>query len=418
MAKYKLTKTVVSKSNKTETTTPKIKRFTKEQAKKWVATRKAKLGSGVFRNYGTKDSSELSLSANPPAVVVWEFEKVANTAPERKKHSVKRSALKKKETVRRKKPEAKAEMSITKGGRKKTPQYQILAKIDKDNKLDKAHLIYHPRKSLATAETDLAQIKRDALRVFNWGGKAKVVKEDKRKVVITGVNKDGNKVKATYTIVNPDNYKKHTVKKSALKQKETARRKKPSVVAETKTSDDMVRFKVGQKYYYEWYDDTYDHTDVMTVVSRTPKTAVIKSHRGEERLKIRDYNGKTEAIRGHLGTFLANRPYEPKQSNDFAPTRKSHKVNLSALRKKYKAIKRNAQKTQKEQFDEIKTKHPQYLILFRKGDNFVTYGDDVKKLENVVGHASFPATDFARWINVLIKWGYKVAVIGSTNANN
>lgn len=291
MAKYKLTKTVVSKSNKTETTTPKIKRFTKEQAKKWVARRKAKLGSGVFRNYGTKESSELSLSANPPAVVVWEFEKVANTAPERKKHSVKRSALKKKEAVRRKKSEA-------------------------------------------------------------------------------------------------------------------------------KPKDDMIRFKVGQKYYYEWYDDTYDHTDVMTVVSRTPKTAVIKSHRGEERLKIRDYNGKTEAIRGHLGTFLANRPYEPKQSNDFAPARKSHKVNLSALRKKYKAIKRNAQKTQKEQFDEIKTKHPQYLILFRKGDNFVTYGDDVKKLENVVGHTSFPATDFARWINVLIKWGYKVAVIGSTNANN
>lgn len=55
MAKYKLTKTVVSKSNKTETTTPKIKRFTKEQAKKWVARRKAKLGSGVFETMALKN---------------------------------------------------------------------------------------------------------------------------------------------------------------------------------------------------------------------------------------------------------------------------------------------------------------------------------------------------------------------------
>lgn len=295
MAKYKLTKTVVSKSNKTETTTPKIKRFTKEQAKKWVATRKAKLGSGVFRNYGTKESSDFSLSANPPAVVVWEFEKVANTAPERKKHSVKRSALKNKETVRRKKPEA-------------------------------------------------------------------------------------------------------------------------------KTKDEIKRFEVGKTYTDEYSYDGYDQSVEITVIKRTAKTLTYKQtgYTKPKTSKIYTAENKYEYVKSKHGTFYwyATKEYKPKQSNDFAPARKSHKVNLSALRKKYKAIKRNAQKTQKEQFDEIKTKHPQYLILFRKGDTFVTYGDDVKKLENVVGHTSFPATDFARWINVLIKWGYKVAVIGSTNANN
>lgn len=319
MAKYKLTKTVVSKSNKTETTTPKIKRFTKEQAKKWVARRKAKLGSGVFRNYGTKESSELSLSANPPAVVVWEFEKVANTAPERKKHSVKRSALKKKEAVRRKKSEAKTEMSITKGGKKKTPRYQILAKIDKDNKLGKAHLIYHPCKSLATAENDLDQIKRDALRVYDWGGKAKVVKEDKRKVVITGVNKDGNKVKATYTIVEPDNYKKHTVKKSALKQKETARRSKKKVVADVKQGSRFRQFEVGKSYlsdkYLNLYSEPYSER-YITVIKRTKEkiTFTVNGHPNKFNAFIKtDGSVSSEYIIFLESYYFADAPFSPAQ---------------------------------------------------------------------------------------------------------
>lgn len=131
--KYKLKKTIITNNREKEVTVPHAKRFSLEEAQKWLANRKKKIGAGTFKSYEVKESGKLSLSANPPYLVAWEFQetgkkkakkKAKAKAPKkeakpkmsvvkggksRKKHTTKKSALAKKETARKKKAEKKTE---------------------------------------------------------------------------------------------------------------------------------------------------------------------------------------------------------------------------------------------------------------------------------------------------------------------
>lgn len=132
--KYKLKKTIITNNREKEVTVPHAKRFSLEEAQKWLANRKKKIGAGTFKSYEVKESGKLSLSANPPYLVAWEFQetgkkkakkKAKAKAPKkkakaemsvvkggksRKKHTAKKSALKKKETARRSKKKVVADV--------------------------------------------------------------------------------------------------------------------------------------------------------------------------------------------------------------------------------------------------------------------------------------------------------------------
>ena len=61
-------------------------------------------------------------------------------------------------------------------------------------------------------------------------------------------------------------------------------------------------------------------------------------------------------------------------------------------------------------FNELKTKHPDAVILFRVGDFYETYFDDAKKVTEVIGIADFPSHALDTYLPKLIRAGLRVAI--------
>lgn len=63
-----------------------------------------------------------------------------------------------------------------------------------------------------------------------------------------------------------------------------------------------------------------------------------------------------------------------------------------------------------EKFNELKTKHPDAVILFRVGDFYESFFDDAKKLTDVLGIAGFPSHALDTYLPKLIRAGIRVAI--------
>ena len=61
-------------------------------------------------------------------------------------------------------------------------------------------------------------------------------------------------------------------------------------------------------------------------------------------------------------------------------------------------------------FNELKTKHPDAVILFRVGDFYESYFDDAKKVTEVIGIAGFPSHALDTYLPKLIRAGLRVAI--------
>ena len=62
------------------------------------------------------------------------------------------------------------------------------------------------------------------------------------------------------------------------------------------------------------------------------------------------------------------------------------------------------------QFNELKTKHPDAVILFRAGDFYESIFDDAKKVTDVLGVAGFPHHALDTYLPKLIRAGLRVAI--------
>ena len=61
-------------------------------------------------------------------------------------------------------------------------------------------------------------------------------------------------------------------------------------------------------------------------------------------------------------------------------------------------------------FNELKTKHPDAVKLFRVGDFYESYFDDAKKVTEVIGIAGFPSHALDTYLPKLIRAGLRVAI--------
>ena len=61
-------------------------------------------------------------------------------------------------------------------------------------------------------------------------------------------------------------------------------------------------------------------------------------------------------------------------------------------------------------FNELKSKHPDAVILFRVGDFYESYFDDAKKVTEVIGIAGFPSHALDTYLPKLIRAGLRVAI--------
>lgn len=61
-------------------------------------------------------------------------------------------------------------------------------------------------------------------------------------------------------------------------------------------------------------------------------------------------------------------------------------------------------------FNELKSKHPDAVILFRCGDFYESYLDDAKKVTEVIGIAGFPYHALDTYLPKLIRAGIRVAI--------
>ena len=62
------------------------------------------------------------------------------------------------------------------------------------------------------------------------------------------------------------------------------------------------------------------------------------------------------------------------------------------------------------QFNELKAKHPDAVILFRAGDFYESFFDDAKKVTEVIGIAGFPSHALDTYLPKLIRAGIRVAI--------
>lgn len=62
------------------------------------------------------------------------------------------------------------------------------------------------------------------------------------------------------------------------------------------------------------------------------------------------------------------------------------------------------------QFNELKAKHPDAVILFRVGDFYESFFDDAKKVTDVLGIAGFPSHALDTYLPKLIRAGLRVAI--------
>ena len=62
------------------------------------------------------------------------------------------------------------------------------------------------------------------------------------------------------------------------------------------------------------------------------------------------------------------------------------------------------------QFNELKAKYPDAVILFRAGDFYESFFDDAKKVTEVIGIAGFPSHALDTYLPKLIRAGIRVAI--------
>ena len=62
------------------------------------------------------------------------------------------------------------------------------------------------------------------------------------------------------------------------------------------------------------------------------------------------------------------------------------------------------------QFKEMKSKHPEAVLLFRVKGDYITFGDDCAVLQEVCGVSSFPHTALDTWLPKLVRAGKRVAI--------
>lgn len=282
--KYKLKKTIITNNREKEVTVPHAKRFSLEEAQKWLANRKKKIGAGTFKSYEVKESGKLSLSANPPYLVAWEFQE---TGKKKAKKKAKAKAPKKK---------AKPKMSVVKGGEE--PSYLIEVMVTRGGKVHKG---FSGKRKRFTS-FDLNKVRQDMKDMVDRAKEEgyRIIRESSNSVSL--IKGDWTR---RYSIVKYEQPKKRTVKKSALAKKETARRKK----AEKKNG--IKRFEVGKQYraVSDYKGET--RKEPFLVSKRTASTITLENIDFEPATRYiklaRDKNGLYEfAFMGNYATISAN----------------------------------------------------------------------------------------------------------------
>lgn len=255
--KYKLKKTIITNNREKEVTVPHAKRFSLEEAQKWLANRKKKIGAGTFKSYEVKESGKLSLSANPPYLVAWEFQETG------------KKKAKKKAKAKAPKKEAKPKMSVVKGGEE--PSYLIEVMVTRGGKVHKG---FSGKRKRFTS-FDLNKVRQDMKDMVDRSKEEgyRIIRESSNSVSL--IKGDWTR---RYSIVKYEQPKKRTAKKSALTKKESERKKKvekkPTPKAE-QPKDDVKRFEVGKSYYAR-FATSHDTISVIKVVKRTDKTLYYK----------------------------------------------------------------------------------------------------------------------------------------------
>ena len=68
------------------------------------------------------------------------------------------------------------------------------------------------------------------------------------------------------------------------------------------------------------------------------------------------------------------------------------------------------------QFQQMKAKHPDAVLLFRVGDDYRTFGDDCATLQEVCGVSTFPHYALDTWLPKLVRAGKRVAICDDITA--
>lgn len=83
-----------------------------------------------------------------------------------------------------------------------------------------------------------------------------------------------------------------------------------------------------------------------------------------------------------------------------------------------------------EQYYELKKKHSDALILFRKGDYYISVQEDARKVAEITGvtlsrnssdkslHAAFPYVHLDTYLPKLIRAGHRIAICDGIFKNN
>lgn len=296
--KYKLKKTIITNNREKEVTVPHAKRFSLEEAQKWLANRKKKIGAGTFKSYEVKESGKLSLSANPPYLVAWEFQE---TGKKKAKKKAKPKAPKKK---------AKPKMSVVKGGEE--PSYLIEVMVTRGGKVHKG---FSGKRKRFTS-FDLNKVRQDMKDMVDRSKEEgyRIIRESSNSVSL--IKGDWTR---RYSIVKYEQPKKRTAKKSALAKKETARRSKKKVVADVKQGSRFRQFEVGKSYlsdkYLNLYSEPYSER-YITVIKRTKEkiTFTVNGHPNKFNAFIKtDGSVSSEYIIFLESYYFADAPFSPAQ---------------------------------------------------------------------------------------------------------
>ena len=68
------------------------------------------------------------------------------------------------------------------------------------------------------------------------------------------------------------------------------------------------------------------------------------------------------------------------------------------------------------QFQQMKAKHPEAVLLFRVKGDYCTFGEDCEVVEAICGASSFPHTALDTWLPKLVRAGKRVAICDDITA--
>jgi len=185
-----------------------------------------------------------------------------------------------------------------------------------------------------------------------------------------------------------------------------------------KEIDDAVRASKAGKWdeflaKHPWFNgNTQKQEEKPQVKPEAPKPAAIQNL--QPVMSLYDLFGFSQQERTQINTKKKDKkskqkPAYPQQLNIF-----------SRPQQKKATTKPQPTETNKNEYENLKSKNPNALLLIRQGDNYQSQGDDAKFISQILGTAinnkngivetGFPAGDLDSYLPKLVKAGHRVAI--------